>query len=113
MPSSDKLVVLTNCASRKEAQKIARTLVEKRLAACVNISASPVESIYRWKGKIEKAKEFVVAIKTSRARFAAVERTIQELHSYDVPEIVALPIAAGSRAYLSWLGDSVAGKGKD
>jgi periplasmic divalent cation tolerance protein len=112
MPSDKKIVVFTNCASRKEAQKIARELVERRMAACVNVASSPVQSVYRWKGKVETAKEFLLIIKTSRARYDAVERTIQKLHSYDVPEIIALPIATGSRAYLSWLGDSVAVKGK-
>jgi periplasmic divalent cation tolerance protein len=113
MPSKENIVILTNCASRKEAQKIAHVLVEKRLAACVNAVASPVESIYRWKGKLETAKEFPLIIKTSRAKFAAVERAIREIHSYDVPEIIALPIVEGSRAYLSWLVDSISEKGKE
>lgn len=103
MPSNSKIIVLTNCASLKEARRIAQTLVERRLAACINTATSPVESVYRWKGKMEKAKEYLLLVKTSRARFAAVERAIRELHSYEVPEIVALPIVAGSRDYLSWL----------
>lgn len=98
--------MLTNCSSPKEARRIAKALVERRLAACVNTIAAPVESVYRWKGKIEKAKEYLLLIKTSRARFAAVERTIRESHSYDVPEIIAVPIVSGSRDYLSWLADN-------
>jgi periplasmic divalent cation tolerance protein len=103
MPSDRKIIVLTNCGSAKEARRIAKALVDRRLAACVNTVTAPVESIYRWKGKVEKAKEYLVILKTSRARFSAVERTIRELHSYEVPEIIALPIVAGSRDYLSWL----------
>jgi periplasmic divalent cation tolerance protein len=107
MPSTGKIVILTNCGSLNEARRIARALVEKRLAACVNAVTAPVESIYRWKGKLETAKEFLVLVKTTRARYAAVERIIRELHSYEVPEIIAIPIAAGSRDYLSWLSVSV------
>jgi periplasmic divalent cation tolerance protein len=107
MPAADKIIVLTNCGSKKEARRIARVLVEKRLAACVNAPAAAVESIYRWKGKVETAKEFPLLIKTTRARFPAVERAIRELHSYDVPEIIAVPIAAGSADYLRWLAGSV------
>ncbi len=103
MPSTANVIVLTNCSSAKEANRIARALVEKRLAACVNMLTMPVESVYRWKGKVDRAKEVMLLIKTSRARFAAVENTIRELHSYDVPEIIAIPIAAGSRDYLAWL----------
>jgi periplasmic divalent cation tolerance protein len=112
MASTDKIVVLTNCGSLCEARKIARALVEKRLAACVNVATVPVESVYRWKGKVETAKEYTVMAKTSRARFADVERTIRALHSYDVPEVIALPISAGSRAYLAWLGESLGNRGK-
>jgi periplasmic divalent cation tolerance protein len=103
------IAVLTNCASRKEARQIAQALVDARLAACVNLGAH-VKSFYRWKGKVETAKEVPVMIKTTRARFKAVEKTIRELHSYDVPEIIALPIVAGSKNYLSWLAQSVAEK---
>jgi periplasmic divalent cation tolerance protein len=107
VPSNDNIVVFTNCGSYREARKIARTLVEKRLAACANVVTAPVQSIYRWEEKIETAKEFLLLVKTSRSRFDAVEREIRELHSYDVPEIIAVPIAAGSRAYLNWLSESV------
>ncbi len=104
---TDKIVVLVTCWSRKEARKIARTLVERRLAACVNEIGIPVASTYRWKGRIESAKEFLLVIKTSRKRFAALRGAVRELHSYEVPEIIALPIVVGSDAYLKWIGDSV------
>jgi periplasmic divalent cation tolerance protein len=104
---TDKIVVLVTCGSAKEARKIARALVEQRLAACVNIFPTPVQSVYRWKGKVESAKEFLLFIKTTLGRFAALQRAIRALHSYDVPEIIALPIAAGSHDYLAWISDSV------
>jgi periplasmic divalent cation tolerance protein len=105
---TDKLVVLVTCRSAKEAERIARGLVETRLAACGNILSSPARSIYRWKEKIESAREVLLVIKTSRRRFPALQATIKRLHSYEVPEIIALPIAAGSQSYLSWLAESVA-----
>jgi periplasmic divalent cation tolerance protein len=107
MPSNQKIVILTNCSSIKESRRIAKALIEKRLAACVNIVTAPIESTYRWKGKQETAKEFLLLTKTTRAHYAAVESTIRELHSYEVPEIIAIPIAAGSRDYLNWLSASV------
>ncbi|MGA7840661.1 MAG: divalent-cation tolerance protein CutA [Candidatus Acidiferrales bacterium] len=104
---TDKIVVLVTCGSRKEARKIARALVEQRLAACVSEIGVPVASTYRWKGKIESAKEFLLLIKTSKRRFAAVRDAVRMLHSYEVPEIIALPIAAGSRKYLDWIASSL------
>jgi periplasmic divalent cation tolerance protein len=109
---TDKLVVLVTCGTAKEAERIARALVEARLAACGNILQSPVRSVYRWKNKIESAREFLLLIKTSRRRFAKLQAAIKLLHSYEVPEIIALPIAAGSPAYLDWLTESVAVRGK-
>ena len=109
---TDKLVVLVTCRSAKEAERIARALVEARLAACGNILQSPVRSIYRWKGKVESAKEFLLLIKTSRRRFSELQTAIKRLHSYEVPEIIALPIAAGAEAYLSWLAESIAPRTK-
>lgn len=109
---TDKLVVLVTCSSAKEAERIARNLVDSRLAACGNILRSPVRSIYRWKEKIESATEVLLIIKTSRRRLAKLQATIKRLHSYEVPEIIALPIAAGSQRYLSWLAESVAPKKK-
>src|ERR1019366_334485 len=104
---TDKIVVLATCGSVKEARRIARALVEGRLAACVNIVQGPVESIYRWKGRVESAKERLGVIKTSRRRVAGVEREIRRMHSYEVPEIIALPVALGSRDYLAWMSASV------
>ena len=104
---TDKIVVLVTCGSRKEGRKIGRALVKARLAACVNVLQAPVESIYRWKGSVDTAKEFLLIIKTSRARFAAVAKAVKRLHSYDVPEVIALPIEKGSREYLAWLEECV------
>jgi periplasmic divalent cation tolerance protein len=104
---TDKILVLVTCGSRNEARKIARRLVEQRLAACVSEIGVPVASTYRWKGKVESAKEFLLLIKTSKRRFAALRDAVREMHSYDVPEIIALPIAAGSRSYLDWIEESV------
>lgn len=104
---TNKIVVLVTCSSLKEGRRIGRALVEARLAACVNLLRTPVESIYRWKGNVDAAKEFLLVIKTSRARFAALEEAVKRLHKYDVPEIIALPIESGSRDYLAWLTDSV------
>ncbi len=103
----DKMIVLVTCASTAEAKRIARALVDARLAACGNILEAPVHSIYRWKGRVETAREFLLIIKTSRRRFAALEKTVKRMHSYDVPEIIALSIAAGSANYLNWIGESV------
>jgi periplasmic divalent cation tolerance protein len=103
---TDKIVVLVTCGSVKEARTIARALVERKLAACVNILPSAVESIYRWKNKVESAKEFLLMIKTTRKRFTALESEVRRLHSYDVPEIIALPVASGSREYLNWIAES-------
>jgi len=108
---TDKIVVLVTCGSAKESRRIARALVDRKLAACVNVLRVPVESIYRWKGSVESAKEFLLVIKTARQRFAALEKAIKQLHSYDIPEIIALPIAKGSAAYLSWISESVGATG--
>jgi periplasmic divalent cation tolerance protein len=104
---TDKFVVLVTCNSVREGRKIGRTLVEARLAACVNVLQTPIESIYRWKGSVDTAKEFLLIIKTSRARLKALEAAVKRLHSYDVPEIIALPIEKGSQDYLAWLSESV------
>lgn len=109
---TDKLIVLVTCRSTREAERIARTLVETRLAACGNILRSPVRSIYRWKEKIESAREVLLVIKTSRRRFPTLQAAIKRLHSYEVPEIIALPIAVGSESYLCWLAESVAPRQK-
>lgn len=103
---TDKIIVLTTCGSAAESRRIARKLVEGRQAACVNIVSAPVESIYRWKGKVKLAREFLLVIKTKKKEFAGLERAILELHSYDVPEILAMTVTAGSPAYLQWMDES-------
>jgi periplasmic divalent cation tolerance protein len=104
---SDQCVVLVTCASAAEARRIAKTVVEERLAACVNVLPGAVTSIYRWKGKVETARERLLLIKTSRKRLAKLHAAVERLHSYEVPEFIALPIVQGSRAYLNWLAESV------
>ncbi|MHB8484161.1 MAG: divalent-cation tolerance protein CutA [Candidatus Acidiferrales bacterium] len=106
---TDKIVVMVTCGSQAEAKKIARAVVEARLAACANVMGSPVQSIYRWKGKVETAKEVLMLIKSTRKRFSALEREIRRLHSYDTPEIAAVAVVVGSAPYLRWIKDSVAG----
>src|SRR5215813_7783683 len=101
-----KRIVFVTSGSLKEARKIARSVVERRLAACVNIGTAPVESIYRWKGKIETAREFLLVMKTTTAQLGELEKEVKRLHSYDVPEFIVLEIAAGSKDYLKWIEDS-------
>ncbi len=98
-------VVLVTCASIAEARRIGRAVVEKKLAACANI-LSGVESIYRWKGKVERAREVLVIIKTSGTQLQELEREVKRVHSYDVPEFIVLPIVAGSKEYLEWIGEN-------
>jgi len=99
---TDKIVVLTTCESEEQAESLARHLVEHRLAACVNILPG-ARSIYRGKDKIEDAAEFVLLIKSRRDLFPKLRAAIAELHSYEIPEVIALPVVDGSEAYLSWL----------
>jgi len=103
---TDKRIVLSTAGTVDEARKIALHLVKKRLAACVNL-VPRVESIYRWQGKVESAAEWLLLIKTTEQRIPAVRDAIRELHSYEVPECIVLPIEDGSAAYLQWLGEAV------
>jgi periplasmic divalent cation tolerance protein len=103
---TDKVVIFVTAASRREGKKIARHLVETKLAACVNIS-QPMESIYRWEGKIADEREFLLIIKSTRELFPEIKAAISKIHSYRTPEIISLPIIDGSRNYLQWLSDSV------
>jgi periplasmic divalent cation tolerance protein len=103
---TDKRIVLSTAGSEGEAQKIARHLVEHQLAACVNI-VPRIESIYRWQSKVETSHEWLLLIKTSADYFPRVRDAIRELHSYDLPECVAIAIEDGSSAYLDWLADSL------
>jgi periplasmic divalent cation tolerance protein len=107
---TDKIVVLVTCGSKKEARKIAQALVQRRLAACMQEIGVPVRSMYRWKGRVESANEVLLLIKTSRKRFSAVSTLVKKLHSYEVPEIIALNIADGSREYLDWITSNVRAK---
>lgn len=101
-------IVLVTCPTLALARKIARAVVQKRLAACVNVVRSKVESFYTWKDKLETAREHLLLIKTTAARLPQLEREVKRLHLYDVPEFIALPITEGSPEYLSWLRESVA-----
>jgi periplasmic divalent cation tolerance protein len=103
---TDKRIVLSTCGSIREARTIAHALIERRLAACVNIVA-PIESVYRWQGKVETATEWLLVIKTRADRFAGLRDALHELHSYQTPECIALPIEDGSAAYLEWIGQTV------
>jgi periplasmic divalent cation tolerance protein len=94
--------VLTTTGSEEEAERIGSVLIERRLAACVQV-LGPIASRYRWKGEVEEAREWQCVAKTEAARYAEVEAAIREAHSYEQPEIVAIPILAGSRAYLDWV----------
>jgi periplasmic divalent cation tolerance protein len=89
---------------------IARHVVAEHLAACVNVPESRVNSVYRWKGKVRQAREVLLLIKTSRRRLTKLRAAIERLHSYDVPEFIALPIASGSPAYLRWIDESLRGR---
>lgn len=103
---TNKRLVLTTAPSREEAKKIGRALVESRLAACVNIIPR-IESVYRWEGKIEEAQEYLLLIKTTAEAFPALLEKTQQLHSYEVPECIALAVEEGSEAYLKWIDASV------
>ena len=98
------IVVFCTTGSREEAEKLADTLVEEKLAACVTI-VGPVLSVYRWKGKVERGEEYLLVIKTKRSLYSRLESRLRELHSYEVLEIVALPIVEGLKDYLSWLSE--------
>jgi len=103
---TDKRIVLTTCGSQEEADKIAQHLVESRLAACVNVIPR-IKSIYRWRGKIESAQEWLLLVKTTADKFAQVRDAIRTLHSYELPECIALAIEDGNAEYLGWITDTV------
>ena len=99
---TDFQIVLSTCADREQAERIAHRLVEQQLAACVNILPG-VQSIYRWQGNVESSAEVLLVIKTSASLVTEVQSTIASLHSYEVPELLVLPVSAGSESYLAWL----------
>ena len=106
---TDKIVVLSTCASPMEAQRVARALVEKRLAACVNVMPG-VQSVYHWKEAVEESEEVLLVIKSSRALFSQLRSEIERLHSYELPEVIAIQIVDGSEGYLTWLDRELAEK---
>ena len=97
------IVVLTTCPDEGVGMQIAGALVGEGLAACVNLVSAPLESIYRWKGKVETAKEFLLVLKSSKGKLARLEREVKRIHSYELPEFLVLDITGGSEAYLKWL----------
>jgi len=100
-PREPAILILSTAPNREEATAIARTLVDERLAACVQLS--PIESWYRWEGKVEQASEIRLHIKTTESLAAAVERRVAEIHSYAVPELIRIPIGGGAASYLEWI----------
>lgn len=94
--------IITSVSKREDAEKIAQTLLDKKLAACVQI-IGPIQSQYWWKGKIEKAKEFLILIKSRRDLYEKIEDTLKKIHPYTVPEILAVPVVVGNKDYLTWL----------
>jgi periplasmic divalent cation tolerance protein len=101
---ADVLLVLTNCPDDGTAERMAEALVQNRLAACINV-LPPVESTYRWQGKLEQVVEVPLLIKCTRERYSALEEAIRQLHPYTVPEIIAVPVVAGFAPYLRWVAD--------
>jgi periplasmic divalent cation tolerance protein len=106
---TDKIIVLTNCGSEDEARKVARLLVEARVAACVNI-VPRIHSVYRWKGAIQEDTEWMLVIKSNQPAFETLRDEIRKAHSYELPEVVAIPVIAGAAEYLEWIDREVARK---
>ena len=100
------IIVATTTGTRHDAERIATELVERHLAACVQI-AGPIRSIYRWQGAVEDSEEWLCTAKTGQGRLAAIDALVREIHPYEVPELVATPIVGGSAAYLKWLGEQL------
>ena len=111
MEPKDGVIVLTTWPAGQDAAAFATTLVEERLAACVNLLPE-MASIYRWQGRVERERERQVVIKTTTRRLEALESRLSELHPYEVPELLVLPIAGGGAGYLAWLAESTAGESK-
>ena len=97
------VIVIVTTSSKQEAEKIAQRLLDKRLIACANI-IGPVSSLFRWSGEIERAEEYLMLLKSRKDLFEKLAETVKALHSYEVPEILVLPVVGGSEAYLAWLG---------
>ena len=105
MSTPEFVVVLVTTSSAEEGVRLGRALVEERLAACANV-IGPIRSIYRWQGAVEEAEERLVVLKARAADVPALETRVRALHSYEVPEVLALPVTAGSAPYLAWLADA-------
>ena len=103
---TEALVVLVTVPSREDGERIADALVGESLAACVNV-IGPIRSVYRWQGEICRDDEHLLMIKTTRPRYAALEARVLALHTYETPEVIALPVAQGAAAYVAWLAGSV------
>jgi periplasmic divalent cation tolerance protein len=102
-------IVLVTCGSIIEARRIASKVVRKKLAACVNIVLGPIQSIYRWKGKVHSAREVMMIMKTSAKCVDELEKHVKSVHTYEVPEFIVVPITSGSKEYLDWVKESVKG----
>lgn len=105
MKPGDFVVVLVTAGSADEAARVGRTLVDERLVACANV-VGPIRSIYRWEGAVDEAAEHLLVMKARAADVAAIDARVRALHSYDVPEVLALPVVGGSAAYLAWVAAS-------
>ena len=105
---TDKIVVFTTCDAESDAERMARALVDGRLAACVNVVPG-LRSFYHWKGETQSSQEFLLIVKTSRDLFGALRAEMEKLHPYEVPELLALPVVAGAEDYLSWLQSNLRG----
>jgi len=105
---TDKILVFTTCGSEEEAGRVACALVDAQLAACVAVTPR-IRSVYRWKGQVERAEEWALTVKTRAALYPRVEAAIRAAHSYETPEILAVPIAAGLEAYLHWIDEETGG----
>jgi periplasmic divalent cation tolerance protein len=105
---SEFIQITTTTGKRQDAEQIASELVSRRLAGCVQVSG-PIVSTFRWQGKVETAEEWMCIIKTSQTQFAAIRETLEKIHPYEVPELIATPIVDGSQAYLNWLGEQLGG----
>lgn len=106
VPDQKFQIVLSTCADQAQADAIAHDLIQNRAAACVNIIPK-VRSVYRWQGEVASDEEYLLVIKGTRANFPRIEQRIRALHSYELPEIVAVPIETGSGDYLDWIGEQV------
>jgi periplasmic divalent cation tolerance protein len=106
---TEKIVVLSNCGSEEEARRVARALVEARFAACVNIVPG-IRSIYHWKGSVQEEGEWMLVIKSTRAMFEQLSAQLKKIHSYEVPEVLAIPVVDGDPSYLEWMDRAISGK---